>query len=306
MTSEIPIKREFPPTKEDIAEVVIDGLLKTYKLHEDLGEDGKADLTQNQFGDMALEMDVKAEEALLDSLKRLNIPLQVFSEEHGKFTQGNYPAHSVILDGLDGSAEYKEKRGESMYGAMISVLEGADPRYNDYLVCGIMIHSPKPQLFIAVKEEGCFKVDMETKQRKLLKIKEAEELTGKSIIDLDTNWSVLRDVYENPETQHSFPRMQCAYFSQAARTALFLNGDIDIQLEVTRKGGLALMGNLEMPSTFGLVKELGGVMVAADGESLGNQKFTQFAQDGSNLPIVVASSRSLALGVINNLSLGIA
>ncbi|HUQ85013.1 MAG TPA: hypothetical protein VM077_01705 [Candidatus Limnocylindrales bacterium] len=251
-------------------------------------------------------MDVKAEEVVLDSLKILKIPLQVFSEEHGTVTYGNEPEHTVILDGLDGSGEYREKRGDSMYGTMVSVLEGDDPTYDDYLVSGIMIHSPKPELLLAVKGEGCFKVDIETGEPVRLERKQTGELSEESIIDLDINWPILSNVFENPENKTRFPLMQCAYRSQAARTALFINEAIDAQLEVTRKGNVSLMGNLEMAPTYGLVMELGGVMVVADGTSLGTRKYKSFAQHGINVPVVVAPNREFANGIITELSLNAA
>lgn len=305
---EAPKDRELPPTKEDIFNAVFEGLVKTYKLHQSLGVGGRTALSQNLFGDLALVMDVEAENTALFPLRKLNIPLQVFSEEHGSFTVGENPTHTVVLDGLDGSAEYKEKRGESMYGTMISVLDGDDPIYDDYLVSGIMIHSPIPVLLIAVKGEGCFGINIETGERKLLRKIQGEELSERSVIDLDINFPLLNRIFENPEYQNSFPRMQCAFRSQAARTALFINGEIDIQLEVTRKGSLedSRYGNLEMPPTYGLVRELGGVMVTADGVSMGSRKYRAFAQDGSNIPIIVAPNQEYAKRIVNALSLSAA
>ena len=306
--TEAPKDRELPPTKEQIYRAVFDGLKRAYQLHQSLGDEGRTALSQNEFGDLALVMDVEAENTVLNSLRKLNIPLQIFSEEHGSFTDGENPAHTIILDGLDGSAEYKEKRGESMYGTMVSVMDGNNPTYDDYLVSGIMIHSPRPELLIAIKGEGCFRVDIATGERELIEKKPKSELSQDTVIDLDINWPLLSGVYEDSENKKNFPFMQCAFRSQAARTALFINGAIDFQLEVTRKGSVEGLrqGNLEMPPTYGLVRELGGVMVTAEGASLGSRQYRTFDQDGVNIPIIVAPNQEHAAQLANRLSLNVA
>ncbi len=67
--------------------------------------------------------------------------------------------------------------------------------------------------------------------------------------------------------------------------------------------GDSRFGNLEMPPTYGLVRELGGVMITADGNSLGSRKYRSFAQDGANVPVIVASNYSVAGALSNKLSL---
>lgn len=280
--------------QERIISALVTGLGDTYKLHESLGESGVEDFQQNPYGERALAMDVQAEKSVISALEELNISFEFFSEEHGRFTLGKKPKFVVSLDGLDGSAEYKDKRGVTMYGTMASVLRGANPTYDDYLACGIMIHSPLPELFLAVKDQGCFSVDLETGKRRLLRRRDEDDFSDDILIDLDTNWPPYKQVLDN--CQPIFPNMQCTYFSQAARTALFARGEIDIQLDWTRKG------NLEQPTTYGIVRELGGVMVTTDGISLGRRRFKTFGQD-THTPLIVAPSQGLAEQVIQKLNL---
>lgn len=291
---ELQRKKEIAPRKEQIVNSVIAGLKIAYQLHEQLGDAGRSDFKLNQFGETALTMDLQAEAAVLTALRETNISMQIFSEEHGYISIGEYPEITVTADGLDGSIEYKEKYGESMYGTMVSVLEGKDPTYNDYLVCGIMIHSPTPQLLLAVKEEGCFVVDLHTGERHQTQKQQQQTFSKQSIIDLDINWLPYKELYDR--NKDTFSNLQCVYLSSAARTALFVKGDIDVGLEWTRKG------NLEQPSTYGFVTEMGGVMTTVDGVSIGSKPFQTFGQD-KQIPLIVALSQEVAMQASQRLNL---
>lgn len=292
---ELRVDNETTITKEQLVSALIAGLKAAYELHERLGDTGRSDYKQNQFGETALTMDVQAEEEVLSVLRETPISLQVLSEEHGELIIGEKPEYTVILDGLDGSEEYKEKRGKAMYGTMVSVLRGTNLGYDDYLVCGIMIHSPIPKLFLAVKGEGCFLVNVETAERRPLQKKKVEDFSARNIIDLDTYWQPYKTLHE--ENKDTFPNLQCAFLSAAARSALFLEGKIDIGLEWTRKG------NLEQATTYGLVKELGGVMTDADGIDIGSKPFKTFGQE-RHIPLIVALSQKVAKQVSERFNLG--
>lgn len=291
---ELNLHNETLLIKEQLTDALIAGLKATHELHERIGDAGRSDFQQNQFGETALTMDVQAEETVVSSLRETNIPIKVLSEEHGEFDIGENPEYTVVLDGLDGSGEYKEQRGTAMYGTMVSVLEGINPRYDDYIVCGMMIHSPKPQLFLAIKDGGCFSIDIETGERKLLEMKEIQEFSERSIVDLDIYWGPYKILYDN--NKDKYPNLQCAFFSAAARCALFLVGKIDIGLEWTRKG------NLEQPTIFGLIKELGGVMTTANGIGIGEKDFRSFSQI-EHIPLIVAHSQEAATRVSQRFNL---
>lgn len=125
---------------EDVKNAVLHALQKSFERYVELGEHGLEEVQKNQFGDTALRMDIDAEEAVLESLRKDGIPARVFSEEHGIVDIGK-PQFLVTLDGIDGSALYKKDRLHGKYGTMISLFQGIDPCYADYLVGGIMQHS---------------------------------------------------------------------------------------------------------------------------------------------------------------------
>lgn len=219
-SKELGIACELTPTEQEIVTAVTEGLKASYKIHESLGEGGRSSVQPNQFGETALVIDIQAEEAVLKTLKQTSSSFQIFSEEHGKFNWGGDPQYTVMLDGLDGSDEYKKGRGIRMYGTMASVLRGSDPAYDDYLVSGIMIHSPHPRLFIAVKGNGCFVEDVQTGVRTRLRKSAPKEISGQTKIDLDTNWDPFRRLLD--ANRNIYPNMQCAFLSEAARCALLL------------------------------------------------------------------------------------
>lgn len=292
------VSREFgadgglAPQEQLLVNAVIKGLADTYCLHESLGDAGRSNMQLNPFGEMALAMDVQAEEAVLAALKDTQLSFQVFSEEHGSFTQGENPQYTVVLDGLDGSDEYKKRRGTSMYGTMTSMLSGINPTYDDYLVSGIMIHSPSPRLFLAIKNQGCFLVDVQTGARSPVDKRLPKQLSPQTPIELDLNWKPFKNLFDK-----ELPfNLACPFFSQAAHTARFLDGTIDVELEWTRKG------NLEQAVSYGLVREVGGVMVTPDGVSIGNERFKTFRQEG-HYSLIIATDQNLAMAVSQGLNL---
>ena len=294
MTTEADRNREISPKEEEFVAALINGLKSTYLLHEKLGDMGKTVFQQNKFGETALVMDVQAEEAVIDSFRERNISFQVFSEEHGEFIVGRSPRYLVVVDGLDGSDAYKKERGKAMYGTMAGILGGANSIYGDYLVSGIMIHSPIPKLFLAIKGKGCFLIDVATGERKALQKPSSEGFSKRRTIDLDINWPPYGKLFN---TWHEkFPGLQCAHFSAAARCALFIQDDIDVALEFTRKS------NLELAVMYGLVREVGGVMVMVDGEDIGNKPYRTFEQTRET-PLIIASTKSSAEQVSKKLKL---
>lgn len=273
------------PLNQIQTQALVSGLRSTYKLHQNLGEAGTEDQQLNSAGEMAMALDVQSEEQITKALSALNIPMVVFSEEHGQFTIGEkYPRYLVSLDGLDGSGEYSREHGKGMYGAMAAVLRGIGPVYENYLAAGVMIHSPIPHLYLAVKGKGVFDVDLETLERRKIQRDNNKKLSRQTSIDLDRNWEPYGQVLERNQ---DFPNMGCAYFSAAARIALFVEGKVDLALEWTRKG------NLEHPVMYALARELGAVMTDARGVSLAREKFRDFGQI-SHVPVIIAPNYGMA------------
>src|SRR3989344_3344288 len=95
----------------ELEEIMISVLRAAYQVHESLDERGEEVVFKNQFGDTALRVDVEAENAVIDFLKKWNVPIRIISEEHGQIDISDEPKYLGILDGLDGSNRYLAARG---------------------------------------------------------------------------------------------------------------------------------------------------------------------------------------------------
>ena len=89
---------------DEIAEICLSALKNSHQRYLSLGDSGKEMIRQNQFGDTAMKCDVEAEETVLETLKALQFPALIHSEEHGSSDIDKTPKYFGVLDGIDGSA----------------------------------------------------------------------------------------------------------------------------------------------------------------------------------------------------------
>lgn len=221
---------------------------------------GKKEVRKNRFGDYAMLADIQAEKLVIDKLQGL--PLRFVSEEHGIFDNCKNPQYLAILDGLDGSYNFKNNTGK--YGTMLAILKGLEPRYDDYITGGIMEHTT------------------------------GTLVTGGMVsgnIDFSDKPKYIDNHYEiNVKTFSSLDNLQCLNASCIHYMEL-IQGRADLVLECTRKN------NLEIAVAYGLVKDSGGVFVTLDGKSLGRKKYQEFGKE--HIPVIAASSMELANKVIH-------
>jgi len=270
---------------EELEHAAISGLYIAYEVHEELGSRGEERAQKNQFGETALLVDIKTEEAVINVLRTAHVPIELISEEHGIVEIGEAPRFLGVLDGLDGSSVYSLQRGKARYGTMLSIFSSLAPNYGDYLLCGVMIHSPKPELFFARKGGGSFVVmDGEWRAISCSGVMKLQETTK---IYIDDYFEVNRELFAkrlagfNIQSAHS----SAVHYTDVAR------GAADAALECTRKR------NLEIAVAYGLVTEAGGVMLTLDKTSLEHRHYRTFSQD-KHTPIVTASTLELADDII--------
>ncbi len=276
-------------TTEELTRLAVSGLYKAYEAHEKLGPHGEERVYKNQFGENALVADIKAEEAVLDVLRLAHVPIRIVSEEHGVVDVEQVPRFLGVLDGLDGSSVYAAQRGEGRYGTMLGIFSNLNPVYGDYLFCGVMLHSPKQELFFAEKGCGSFVVNSEECQA--IRCSGALELHKLTKIYIDDYFEINRQVFS--ENLAGF-NLKCTR-SSAVHYADVARGTADAALECTRKQ------NLEIAAAYGLVTEAGGVMLTLDGISLEHRYYTTFSQD-KHTPIVTASTLALAHAIIRHVA----
>lgn len=282
---------------EKVCRIGATGLLDAKRVHDDLGRFGLNKIQNNRFGEMALSGDVACEKAVIDVLEISGIPIRLYSEEHGDKERGmtsfcDKPIFTGVLDGIDGSFQYKKGVGENRYGTMFQISQGVDPTYNDYIFCGVMEHC-SGNLYVATKNYGSeLRVgecvgDIQTS--------DVKKLSHDTKIYADEHWDVVNETFSNPLKADGFDvtclSASCIYYMDVA------NGSADLALECTRKG------NLELMVAYGLIKEAGGVMVTLDGEDIGDQKYLSFGQgEREHIPIITAATQELAEDLIDYLS----
>jgi len=261
--------------------------------HDTLGAAGEESVQKNRFGDTALRCDIEAEDAVLDVLRQANAPIAVVSEEHGRVNLCETPSYLGLLDGIDGSGNYKKGRMTLRYGTILGIFEGANPRYDDYLFSGF-IEPATGRLFYAVRGKGAYLVENGEERR--IQTSGATLFDEKTSIWADTNSdkvlgiTVIQEAFVDRLPGYTLACANCsgAYYADVA------SGAKDLALEFTRKG------NLELAGLYGLIRESGGAMVDIDGNSLGPQRYLSFGQD-RHIPIITAATDALAASVVAKL-----
>ena len=141
-----------------ISEMGKTALYQAKHIHDRLGKLGETIINKNQYEEQAMLADIEAEKAVIDTLEKYQLPATIVSEEHGVIQIGDTsPAYIALLDGLDGSHEYKKNRGIGRYGTMLGIFSGPNPRFSDYIFCGVMEHSANT-IYFGMKNQGSYRL----------------------------------------------------------------------------------------------------------------------------------------------------
>lgn len=237
-----------------------------------------------------MRVDIECEETIIDYMQKLKLPVRIISEEHGTIDVTNNPRYLAVLDGLDGSGVYKKQRGTGRYGTMFAIFRGIDPCYNDYIAGGIMEHSIKRMFFYA-KGEGACVMDIESGTIVPIKSSDKKVLDQDTKIYVDEYFEINRKTFLEKLSGFltSYLKSSAVYYADAAA------GKADLVLECTRKL------NLEIAVAYGLIAEVGGVMVDLQGNDLGPQRYLEFGQK-ENLPIITACTPEMAQSLLKHLN----
>jgi fructose-1,6-bisphosphatase/inositol monophosphatase family enzyme len=260
------------------------GLTEAYDIHNTLGENGLEQTTPNQFRDTALVADVKAEEAVIDAIEKSGLRVSLRSEEHPEIDVINpnteEPTLLGVLDGIDGTGLYVAERGKGLYGTMFALFESDNPRYEDYLAAGIMLHATG-QLLRAVRGEGVRCINLRFDAEWPVRAS-AEGLNPDSRIFVDeavvpTEHS-LHAYFAGNRNTFGEPLREAGYNptrtgSSAGYYALLALGESPFVGESTRKG------NLELATAYALVREAGGsILDVATWQDIGSKHFLTYGQ----------------------------
>lgn len=254
-------------------------------------QDGSArqNVGQNQFGEMAMQIDISSEEIVIKHLRvysdKTKQGIRVVSEEHGEFVIGNEPELTAFLDGFDGSSAFRDSKGEARGGTMFALYEGIDPRFQDYLFSGIVDHILE-KLVVAVKGDGALLVAGD--KTSAARVSSAKTLDSSTHIDID----------EGVKNYPTFPSHAQGYFYEPTKKSFktryvgssavyFFDlavGKTDVVLEYGRKN------NLEHMVAYPLVVESDGVMEFVAGGGLASTRYSSYCAMDNGYPAIIAAA----------------
>ena len=210
----------------------------------------------NIKGDKSIQMDVKIEKALIDYIKKNNLPVNIFSEEIGTVKFHDNPTHLIVFDPLDGSTNYKIGKGIFPYGLLIACYQGLTPKLKDVVAVGAIEYT---QDLAWLYSEG-ITTDF-----------------NDNPIKLKTDWQVNR----------STPVYLDLYYEEGYRTYMPLAQKIFIRNQGSTIGNLSYvlsniaagMGGVcmrpeEVGAIVALIKGAGGIVVNHNGQDLGEEIFS--------------------------------
>lgn len=279
--------------KEVLKTAGIEALKAAKRVHDELGESGLTPVVSpNQFGEQALRGDVEAEKAVLDTLSAYKIPIRVISEEHGIINITSNPKYLGVLDGIDGTANYRAGRNKLRYTTMLGMYANLDPYYRDYIFSGMMEH-PSSKLWYALFGKGSLALDLNSQEQAMVKPNNIKSFTPECRIYTALSYRETPIGRMLEESLSSYGRTEV---TSASISYLDIASSVaDLEAEITRKK------NLEQMIAFGFLKEAGAVMINLQGNDLGTEKYFQFGQETSE-GIITAASHELALDFLNYIS----
>lgn len=154
--------------RQDLPLAFCVGMELVYRGHKSLGEKGKLQDRPNQYKEMALRADVQAEDAFLYRLRlwavENDVTVYTRGEESGEKTlsreQVSKDKRLLVLDGLDGSANYLQ-RTDWGYGTMAAIASTEDPTYDDFETVAIMMPE-EGWTILAQDGKGVYIIALET------------------------------------------------------------------------------------------------------------------------------------------------
>ncbi|MEK7517256.1 MAG: hypothetical protein AAB583_01810 [Patescibacteria group bacterium] len=272
--------------KEALKAVGIEALKAAKRVHDELGEGGLTPVpSPNQFGEQALRGDIEAEKAVLNTLSNYKIPIRVISEEHGITDVTANPKYLGVLDGIDGTANYRAGRNKLRYATMFGMYDNLDPCYRDYIFSGMMEHSANKLWYVRLGA-GSTVLDLNSQEQSGVKPSKVRELSPSCRI-----YTVLS--YRETPIGKELEEFLKPYKTDEIRSCAIAYLDIasgiaDLEVEITRKR------NLEQMVAYGFLKEGGVAMVTLKGADLGREKYFEFGQETHDI-IITAANPELAL-----------
>lgn len=210
----------------------------------------------NAKGDKTIAMDSKIEDALVEYIKKNNIPANIFSEEIGEIKFHKNPKYLISFDPLDGSTNYKIGKNIYPYGLLICIYEGTQPKLKDVLVSGAIEYSQDLTWYFHGGKTYTANGD-------LVKLKNDWEKHRSTPLFLDTYYKEGYELYR-PFAQELFIRNIGSTVGNLSYVLCNIASGI---------GGVCMRPE-EIGTIYSLIKGAGGITVNHKGEDIGDNIFS--------------------------------
>lgn len=263
-----------------LSELVISALSSSRRGILGFGYDGlMSAMGANRFGESALLADMVSEKEMIKGLEASGLSFQVYSEEHNEFTIGEDPSLSVFMDGIDGSKAFSRGRPS---GTMLSIYQGLNPTFDDYLVSEVILH-PSGNLFIARKGNGTRLIDERSIGHRV-HTSGIAALDHNTRLGIDVHWDFVRQFYASIINDFKFDPAD----STAVQFTELAHGKLAAILQCTRKD------SLELAVGYPLVREAGGIVVDEHCRDLGSIHYLEFGHGLEHRPYIATTNMGLA------------
>ena len=262
----------------DTNEILKEASRRIYEAVKDMAGTEKAagDFGRGAGGDISRNIDITAENTVLDYLKEINFECVVLGEECGRVELSDDPKGFVIMDAIDGSAN--AVRGVPFF---CSSLAYATENRLSSITDGVITNLSTGQMYSASQGKGAF---MDDKQISVYKGIPLYKIVGVNTSGASQEiMKKLQPVFEN----HSHTRH---FGANALEMAMFAQGLIDIFIDLRDKIRIQ-----DIAAGYIIVKEAGGLLL--------DEKFNSLDADLSyetRVSFVAASNQEILDDIFPN------
>ena len=235
----------------DTNQILKEASRKIYEAVKDMAGTEKAagDFGRGAGGDISRNIDITAENTVLDYLKEINFECIVLGEECGRVELSDKPKGFVIMDAIDGSAN--AVRGVPFF---CSSLAFATENRLSSITDGIITNLSTGQMYWASQGKGAF---LDDKQISIHKESPLYKIVG---INTSGASQEIMEKLQSVIQNHSHLRH---FGANALEMAMFAQGLMDIFIDLRNKIRIQ-----DIAAGYIIVKEAGGLLLNSEFNSL--------------------------------------
>jgi len=235
----------------DTNQILREASSRIYEAVKDMAGTEKAagDFGRGAGGDISRNIDITAENTVLDYLKEINFDCVVLGEECGRVELSDKPKGFVIMDAIDGSAN--AVRGVPFF---CSSLAFATENRLSSITDGVITNLSTGQMYWASQGKGAF---LDGKKISVYKDIPLYKIVGVNISGASQKiMKKLQPVFEH----HSHTRH---FGANALEMAMFAQGLMDVFIDLRNKIRIQ-----DVAAGYIIVKEAGGLLLDSEFNSL--------------------------------------